>query len=95
MYTVPILSDPNTSAFIDGSLVTPVYLEKTHPSKPISPHGSDMVISVTDSAYLDDPRPVVSFSDAPGEITTSLGKNFHSGVQNVRDRDRGVTREEQ
>ncbi|KAG2749295.1 hypothetical protein P692DRAFT_20778400 [Suillus brevipes Sb2] len=59
IYTVPVLSDPNTGALIDESLEIAAYLEKTYPAKPIFPHGSEMLIRVFDSAYPNDAHPSV------------------------------------
>jgi glutathione S-transferase len=59
IYTVPVLSDPNNGALIDESLEIAAYLEKTYPAKPIFPHGSEILIRVFDSAYLDDAHPIV------------------------------------
>ncbi|KAG1841904.1 hypothetical protein DFJ58DRAFT_856067 [Suillus subalutaceus] len=59
IYTVPVLNDPNTGALIDESLEIAAYLEKTYTAKPIFPYGSEMLIRVFDSAYLDNAHPIV------------------------------------
>ncbi|KAG1724286.1 hypothetical protein EDD22DRAFT_1020033 [Suillus occidentalis] len=38
VYTVPVLSDPNTGALITDSLEIASYLEKTYPEKPVFPN---------------------------------------------------------
>ncbi|KAF8131631.1 hypothetical protein EV363DRAFT_1483139 [Boletus edulis] len=40
VYTLPVLSDPNTGAFITDSWATAVYLDETYPEKPVFPKGS-------------------------------------------------------
>ncbi|KAG1727837.1 hypothetical protein EDB19DRAFT_1749037 [Suillus lakei] len=59
MYTVPILSDPDTGILIDESLEMAAYLEKIYPPKPISTHCPDMPIRAFDSAYPNDARLIV------------------------------------
>ncbi|KAG1864334.1 hypothetical protein F4604DRAFT_1782958 [Suillus subluteus] len=52
VYTVPVLSDPNTGALVTDSLEIACYLEKTYPEKPIFPNNSEPMIRVFDSAYM-------------------------------------------
>ncbi|KAG1803970.1 uncharacterized protein BJ212DRAFT_1486928 [Suillus subaureus] len=52
VYTVPVLSDPNTGALITDSLEIASYLEKTYPEKPIFPNNSEALIRAFDSAYM-------------------------------------------
>ncbi|KAG1744385.1 hypothetical protein EDB19DRAFT_1927304 [Suillus lakei] len=52
VYTVPVLSDPNTGALITDSLEIASYLEKTYPEKPIFPNNSEPLIRAFDSAYM-------------------------------------------
>ncbi|KAG1727814.1 hypothetical protein EDB19DRAFT_1941889 [Suillus lakei] len=44
VYTVPVLSDPNTGSLITDSLEIASYLEKTYPEKPIFPNNSEPLI---------------------------------------------------
>jgi glutathione S-transferase len=53
VYTVPVLSDPNTGALITDSYEIACYLEKTYPEKPIFPNNSESMIRAFDSAYMD------------------------------------------
>ena len=57
MYTLLVLHDPNTGTLVDDSLEIAVYLEKAYPAKPIFPYGSEILIRVFDSTYLDDAHP--------------------------------------
>lgn len=50
LYTVPVLSDPNTDALITDSWAIAEYLDKTYPEKPIFPDGSKGLITAFDSA---------------------------------------------
>ena len=52
LYTVPVLSDPNTGAIVTDSWVIAEYLDKTYPEKPIFPSGSQGLISAFDSALF-------------------------------------------
>ncbi|KAG1882748.1 hypothetical protein F4604DRAFT_1921348 [Suillus subluteus] len=52
VYTVPVLSDPNTGALITDSFEIASYLEKTYPEKPIFPNNSESLICAFDSAYM-------------------------------------------
>ncbi|KAG2030519.1 hypothetical protein BDR03DRAFT_928942 [Suillus americanus] len=52
VYTIPVLSDPNTGALITDSLEIVSYLEKTYPEKPIFPNSSEPLIRAFDSAYM-------------------------------------------
>ncbi|KAG1732458.1 uncharacterized protein EDB91DRAFT_675491 [Suillus paluster] len=52
VYTVPVLSDPNTGSLISDSLEIASYLEKTYPEKPIFPNNSEPLIRAFDSAYM-------------------------------------------
>jgi glutathione S-transferase len=89
VYTLPALHDPNTGALVNDSLEIAVYLEKAYPAMPIFPYGSEMLIRVFDSAYLNDAHPAVrlmyvrtaeilnlvsaELPDAIGKISASLG----------------------
>jgi len=44
LYTVPVLSDPNTGTLITDSWLIAEYLDKTYPEKPIFPHSSNGLI---------------------------------------------------
>ncbi|KAG1748572.1 hypothetical protein EDB19DRAFT_1847260 [Suillus lakei] len=52
VYTVPVLSDPNTGAIIIDSLEIASYLEKTYPEKPIFPNNSEPLIRAFDAAHM-------------------------------------------
>jgi glutathione S-transferase len=52
VYTIPVLSDPNTGTLISDSLEIVSYLEKTYPEKPIFPNNSESLIRAFDSAYM-------------------------------------------
>jgi len=52
VYTVPVLSDPNTGALITDSLEIASYLDKTYPEKPIFPNSSEPLIRAFEPAYL-------------------------------------------
>ncbi|KAG2147741.1 uncharacterized protein EDB93DRAFT_1240599 [Suillus bovinus] len=52
VYTVPVLSDPNTGALITDSLEIASYLEKTYPEKPIFPNNSESLIREFDPAHF-------------------------------------------
>jgi glutathione S-transferase len=51
VYTVPVISDPNTGALITDSMEIASYLEKTYPEKPIFPHNSEALIRAFYSAH--------------------------------------------
>ncbi|KAG0708472.1 hypothetical protein DFH29DRAFT_892766 [Suillus ampliporus] len=53
VYTVPVLSDPNTGALITDSFEIASYLEKTYPEKPIFPNNSETQIRAFESVHLD------------------------------------------
>ncbi|KAG2348088.1 hypothetical protein BDR05DRAFT_957745 [Suillus weaverae] len=57
VYTVPVLSDPNTGALITDSLEIASYLEKTYPEKPIFPNNSEPLIRAFDSDHSSLIRP--------------------------------------
>ncbi|KAG2359165.1 hypothetical protein BDR07DRAFT_1280135 [Suillus spraguei] len=59
VYTVPVLSDPNTGALITDSLEIASYLEKTYPEKPIFPNNSETMIRGFDSSYSNLFRPAM------------------------------------
>ncbi|KAG6380705.1 hypothetical protein JVT61DRAFT_5083 [Boletus reticuloceps] len=50
LYTVPVLSDPNTGALITDSWTIAVYLDETYPEKLVFPKGSGGLIRSFDSA---------------------------------------------
>ncbi|KAF8119248.1 hypothetical protein EV363DRAFT_1387447 [Boletus edulis] len=50
VYTLPVLSDPNTGALITDSWAIAVYLDETYPEKPVFPKGSRGLIRSFDSA---------------------------------------------
>ncbi|KAF8844170.1 hypothetical protein BDN67DRAFT_963274 [Paxillus ammoniavirescens] len=51
LYTVPVLSDPNTGALITDSSVIAEYLEQTYPEKPIFSHSSNGLINAFYAAF--------------------------------------------
>ncbi|KAI6012639.1 hypothetical protein F5J12DRAFT_543642 [Pisolithus orientalis] len=59
MYTLPVLSDPNTGALVTDSLEIAEYLEKTYPQKPIFPNKSRGLIRAFDTAVISLLRPGV------------------------------------
>ncbi|KAG9313121.1 hypothetical protein JVU11DRAFT_6571 [Chiua virens] len=50
LYTVPVISDPNTGAIITDSWAIAEYLDKTYSEKPIFPKGSKSLITAFDTA---------------------------------------------
>ncbi|KIK36180.1 hypothetical protein CY34DRAFT_780612, partial [Suillus luteus UH-Slu-Lm8-n1] len=52
VYTIPVLSNPNTGAIITDSLEIASYLEKTYPEKPIFPNNSEPLICALDSTHV-------------------------------------------
>ncbi|KIL00818.1 hypothetical protein PAXRUDRAFT_821275 [Paxillus rubicundulus Ve08.2h10] len=61
IYTVPVLSDPNTGALITDSWVISEYLDKTYPEKPIFPHNSNGLINAFSAAFSGLSRPAYKF----------------------------------
>jgi len=61
VYTVPVVSDPNTGALITDSIEIASYLEKTYPEKPIFPHNSEALIRAFDTAFMGLLMPAVKF----------------------------------
>ena len=61
IYTVPVLSDPNTGALITDSMEIASYLEKTYPEKSIFPHNSGALIRAFDTAFMGLLMPAVKF----------------------------------
>jgi glutathione S-transferase len=61
VYTVPVVSDPNTGALITDSIEIASYLEKTYPDKPIFPHNSEALIRAFDTAFMGLIMPAVKF----------------------------------
>ncbi|KAI6099268.1 hypothetical protein EDD16DRAFT_1659791 [Pisolithus croceorrhizus] len=61
MYTLPVLSDPNTNALITDSWEIAEYLEKTYPEKPIFPNKSKGLILAFDTAVFGLGRAAVAF----------------------------------
>ncbi|KAI5995354.1 hypothetical protein EDC04DRAFT_2802275 [Pisolithus marmoratus] len=51
MYTLPVVSDPNTGALITDSWEIAAYLETTYPEKPIFPNKSKGLIHALDTAF--------------------------------------------
>jgi len=51
-YTLPVLSDPNTSAMVSDSWDIAEYLDATYPEKPIFPKDSKGVIKAFESAVI-------------------------------------------
>jgi glutathione S-transferase len=85
IYTVPVLNDPNTGALIDESLEIAAYLDKTYPAKPIFPHGSEMLIRVFHSAYLDEAHPIVRLVLVrTAEILNSASAEFFRRTRSER-----------
>ncbi|KAG2753175.1 hypothetical protein P692DRAFT_20723100 [Suillus brevipes Sb2] len=59
VYTVPVLSDPNTGALITDSLEIASYLEKIYPEKPVFPNKSKPLIRAFDFAHSSLLRPAM------------------------------------
>ncbi|KAG2152784.1 hypothetical protein DEU56DRAFT_868809 [Suillus clintonianus] len=84
IYTVPVLSDPNTGALITDSLEIASYLEKTYPEKPIFPSNSEPQIRTFDSAYPSLIRPAIKFILARcTEILSPASAKFFMGARSV------------
>ncbi|KAI6038813.1 hypothetical protein EDC04DRAFT_2868204 [Pisolithus marmoratus] len=62
MYTLPVLSDPNTNALITDSWEIAEYLEKTYPEKPIFNNQSKGLIRAFDSAFVNIGRVAIAFA---------------------------------
>ncbi|KAG2116866.1 hypothetical protein BD769DRAFT_1056525 [Suillus cothurnatus] len=84
VYTVPVLSDPNTGALITDSLEIASYLEKTYPEKPIFPNNSEPLIRAFDSAHLSLIRPAVkSIFVRSTEILNPASAKFFIGARSI------------
>jgi glutathione S-transferase len=51
VYTIPVLSDPNTGAIITDSIEIASYLEKTYPEKLIFPNNSESFVRTLNSTH--------------------------------------------
>ncbi|KAG0708471.1 hypothetical protein DFH29DRAFT_892758 [Suillus ampliporus] len=77
IFTVPVLSDPNTGALITDSLEIASYLEMTYPEKPIFPHNSEPLIRAFESAHLNLIIPGAKFVLVPcAEILSPASAKF-------------------
>ncbi|KAG2348089.1 hypothetical protein BDR05DRAFT_957747 [Suillus weaverae] len=82
VYTVPVLSDPNTGALITDSLEIASYLEKTYPEKPIFPNNSEPLIRAFDSDHLSLVRPAIkSIYTRSAEILSPASAKFFIGLR--------------
>ncbi|KIK96338.1 hypothetical protein PAXRUDRAFT_32446 [Paxillus rubicundulus Ve08.2h10] len=61
LYTVPVLSDPNTGALITDSWVIVEYLDQTYPEKSVFPHSSSGLIDAFDAAFSGAWQPALKF----------------------------------
>lgn len=61
LYTLPVLSDPNTNALITDSWNIAEYLEKTYPEKPIFPNKSQGLMLVFNTTVYGLGRPAFKF----------------------------------
>ncbi|KAI6102691.1 hypothetical protein EDD16DRAFT_1494576 [Pisolithus croceorrhizus] len=61
MYTLPVLSDPNTNALITDSWEIAEYLDKTYPEKPVFSNKSKGLIRVFETAIFDILQPSIPF----------------------------------
>ncbi|KAL4067237.1 hypothetical protein V8B97DRAFT_1976680 [Scleroderma yunnanense] len=61
IYTLPVISDPNTGAVVTDSWDIAVYLESTYPEKPIFPKDTNGLIRALDTTYADQTQPAVAF----------------------------------
>ncbi|KAG1822106.1 hypothetical protein EV424DRAFT_1611335 [Suillus variegatus] len=84
VYTVPVLSDPNTGALISDSLEIASYLEKTYPEKAIFPNNSESAIREFDSAHfrfiIPGVKPIFVRST---EIMSPASAKFFIGVRSI------------
>jgi glutathione S-transferase len=78
VYTVPVLSDPNTGALITDSYEIACYLEKTYPEKPIFPNNSEPMIHAFNSAHESLIRPALKsiFARCPEILSPASAKFF-------------------
>ncbi|KAG2750947.1 hypothetical protein P692DRAFT_20381538 [Suillus brevipes Sb2] len=78
VYTVPVLSDPNTGAIITDSLEIASYLEKTYPEKPIFPNNSEPLIRTLDSTHFSLIPPALKplFARSAERLNPASGKFF-------------------
>ncbi|KAG1868569.1 hypothetical protein F4604DRAFT_1774674 [Suillus subluteus] len=84
MYTVPILSDPNTGALITDTLEIASYLEKTYPEKPIFFNNSEPLISALTSAIAGFIRPAMkSVFARTTEILSPASAKFFIGYHST------------
>ncbi|KAG1774535.1 hypothetical protein EV702DRAFT_1032052 [Suillus placidus] len=84
VYTVPVLSDPNTGALITDSLEIASYLEKTYPEKPIFPNNSEPLIRAFDSAHFSLIRPAMkSLFARSTEILSPASAKLFIGVRSI------------
>ncbi|KAG1864014.1 hypothetical protein C8R48DRAFT_602270 [Suillus tomentosus] len=84
VYTVPVLSDPNTGALITDSLEIASYLDKTYPEKLVFPNNSEPLIRAFDSAISSLLRPAVKFIYARcTEILSPASAEFFTKARSV------------
>jgi len=60
-YTLPVLHDPNTGAFVTDSFEIAVYLDNTYPEKPVFPKDTEGLIRVFADAHTDQLMPAIKF----------------------------------
>ncbi|KAG1742239.1 uncharacterized protein EDB91DRAFT_302737 [Suillus paluster] len=84
VYTVPVLSDPNTGSLISDSLEIASYLEKTYPEKPIFPNNSEPLIRAFDSTFMGLVRSVMKFLVARcAEVLSPASAEFFIRVRSA------------
>ncbi|KAG2141174.1 uncharacterized protein EDB93DRAFT_641042 [Suillus bovinus] len=84
VYTVPVLSDPNTGVLIADSLEIACYLEKTYPEKPIFPNNSESLIREFDSAHFRLIQPAIkSIFVRTTEILSPINAKFFIGAHSI------------
>ncbi|KAG2066927.1 hypothetical protein BDR04DRAFT_1106005 [Suillus decipiens] len=84
VYTVPVLSDPNTGVLISDSLEIASYLEKTYPEKPIFPNNSEPLIRAFDSAHFSLIRPALkSLFTRTAEVLSPPNAKFFIKVRSI------------
>ena len=85
VYTLPVVSDPNTGALITDSIEIASYLEKTYPEKPIFPHNSEALIRAFDTAFTDLTIPALKF--LIGRSAEVMSPDSAEFLKNARSKD--------
>ncbi|KIK34459.1 hypothetical protein CY34DRAFT_812898 [Suillus luteus UH-Slu-Lm8-n1] len=84
VYTIPVLSDPNTGAIITDTLEIASYLEKTYPEKPIFPNNSEPFIRELNSTFASLLLPAIKPLFArTAEILSPVSGKFFTEARSV------------